>query len=59
MGHEEHEKEGTEDEDEKQQKKEQAAEPIVQKVKEAKDLNKYERKLLDCIVDGGKFALVS
>ena len=55
MGHREHEKEEVEDEDERQQ----AADPMVQKVKEATDLNKYERKLLNCIVNGGKFALVS
>ncbi|KIM76317.1 hypothetical protein PILCRDRAFT_12910 [Piloderma croceum F 1598] len=70
MGHEEHEKEeaededetedededeeGAEDEDKMPQKKEQAAEPIVQKVKEATDLNEYERKLLNGIVDGAK-----
>jgi hypothetical protein len=45
MGHKEHEKE--------------EVDPIVQKVKEATDLNEYERNLLNCIVDGGKFALVS
>jgi hypothetical protein len=59
----EHEDEGSEDEsedgDERQQQKEQTTEPIVQKVKQAKDLNHYERQLLNCIVDGGKVALVS
>jgi len=33
MGHEEHKKQGAEAEDEEQEKKEQAADPIVQKVK--------------------------
>jgi hypothetical protein len=60
----EHEDEGSEDDDdddddERQQQKEQATEPIVQKVKQAKDLNHYEKQLLNCIVDGGKVALVS
>jgi len=55
-----HKKGGAEDEDEDDKhQKEQATDSIVQKVKGASDLNKYERMLLNCIVDGGKFALVS
>jgi len=37
------------------QKKEQVADLIVQKVKGANDLNNYERTLLNCIVDRGKY----
>ena len=60
MGHEECKKEGTEGEVETEdgETEEQATDPIVQKVMGASDLNDYERKLLDCIVDGGKLALV-
>ena len=48
LGQEEHKKQEVED------KKQQTTDPIVEKVKRASDLNKYERKLLNCIVDGGK-----
>ena len=41
--------------DEQKEEKEQTADPIVQNVEKADDLNEYERRLLSCIVDGGMY----
>jgi hypothetical protein len=41
--------------DEQKEEKEKTTDPIVQNVEKADDLNKHERRLLSCIVDGGMY----